>query len=321
MRIIILDTGIDCVLNEETILDGINLITAGGSFADDNGHGSLCSSIIKLYGQSIPYWFVIKILDAQNESSTERLVDALNYTKKVDIRLINLSLSTLDEKKIDRLEKIISELRDYGKIIVASVPNSGKVGYPASLENVIGVDGGIFSNEREYWYNKDYSTQCIANRVPVMVKGYNGEIQMFGGTSKATAIMTAKIGSILEQYPNISYDDLQSLLMHSASKKVWNREEVADLSQYIVRGTSVSDDEERIIEDVVVEYLRGKGMLFDLDNLREWGYQGFLNGNDFMKIINALEEKFNIRLPYYEGIDYRVFENANSLKKFFELFS
>ncbi|MFQ9889649.1 MAG: hypothetical protein ACLRWM_04135 [Streptococcus sp.] len=45
-----------------------------------------------------------------------------------------------------------------------------------------------------------------------------------------------------------------------------------------------------MIEEVVVKYLRGKGMLFDLNNLREWGYQGVLHGNDFMKVLNALEK-------------------------------
>ena len=320
MRVIILDTGIDRVLNEKTILGGVNLVTPGGDFDDDNGHGSLCSSIIKLYGHSLPYWFVIKILNARNESSIEKLIEALDYTKRIGIRLINLSLSTLDEERIYKLSKSISELRDYGKIIVASAPNSGKIGYPASLENVIGVDGGIFSNQREYWYNKNYSIQYVANRIPVMVKGCKGEIQMFGGTSKATAVVTAIIGDILEEYPNISYEELQNMLMDSAKKKTWNREEIAGVSQYITKRTSVNSDEEQMIEEVVAKYLRGKGMLFDLNNLREWGYQGVLHGNDFMKILNDLEKKFNIRLPYYEGIDYRVFENANSLKKFLKLF-
>lgn len=153
-----------------------------------------------------------------------------------------------------------------------------------------------------------------------MVKGCKGEIQMFGGTSKATAVVTAIIGDILEEYPNISYEELQNMLMDSAKKKTWNREEIAGVSQYITKRTSVNSDEEQMIEEVVAKYLRGKGMLFDLNNLREWGYQGVLHGNDFMKILNDLEKKFNIRLPYYEGIDYRVFENANSLKKFLKLF-
>ena len=57
------------------------------------------------------------------------------------------------------------------------------------------------------------------------------------------------------------------MLMDSAKKKTWNREEIAGVSQYITKRTSVNSDEEQMIEEVVAKYLRGKGMLFDLNTI------------------------------------------------------
>lgn len=183
------------------------------------------------------------------------------------------------------------------------------------------VDGGVFNRSQEYWYNKIYTVQCIANRIPVMVKGQKGEFEMFGGTSKATAMMTVKIGNILEDHPNISYDSLQNVLMSSAEREVWDKEETEHLVEYMVKGTSTTnDDEEKKIEAAVVGYLEQKGLVFNTESLRKWGYQSLLQGDDFFKIIDIMEKMFKVKLPCYEGINYRIFDNANSLKQFFKSF-
>lgn len=321
MRVILIDTGIDCELNEGYIVGGANLINPNQGFDDDNGHGSLCCSIISLYSQSMPYWYPIKILNKQNESSTKILVEALNYTKNLDIRLINLSLSTLDANSVMCLTSIVSELYELGKIIVASVPNSRQTGYPASLKNVIGVDGAIFKGNTEFWYNKDYRVQCIANRIPIMVRGCQGKFNMFGGTSKATAVMTAIIGNMLEIYPDISYNMLQELLMDISIRKSWDMGELDGLSKYSAGTENVFDDREKRIEEVLIGYLSEKGLLFSMDEVNKYGYQKFLSGEDFYHILRRLECVLEIKLPKYEGIDYRVFDNPRNLKQFFAAYT
>lgn len=229
-----------------------------------------------------------------------------------------MSLSTLKKDNIEVLKKTISELYDIGKIIVASIPNSGQLGYPASLRYVIGVNGVILKNQKEYWYNQDYSVQCVANRIPVMVKGYKGKYNMFGGTSKATALMTAIIGNILEKNPDISYENLQTILVNSATRCVWTQEEVENLSRYFVEEVNIIDDKEREIECLVLDYLHNKGFMVIQSDLNKYGYQRFLIGEDFYEIIKRIEILLGIKIPHYSGLDYRIFENAKSLKNFFD---
>lgn len=319
MKVIVIDSGIDYESNKNSLIGGTDLIQPGKGIIDDNGHGSRCASIIRLYSESMPSFYSIKALNLNNESSTELLVKALNFTKELDIRLINLSLATQNIKSREIIGCVIEELYHYGKIVVASVPNSGQIGYPASMNHVIGVDGAIFNRSKEYWYNKYYPVQCVANRIPVLVRGYNGRIEMFGGTSKATAIMTAIIGNILEESPNISYEELENILQNKSLKKMWDYKQIQSLSRYIVNGvTAKYDSEEKEIEELILKYLIEKGLQVSIEDLHKYGYQCYFAKEDFCKIIQLLEKRYGVQLSNYEGIEYRVFENARCLNTYFK---
>lgn len=318
MNVIILDTGLSSIVHGPSIINQINLLAPESADEDDNGHGTLCGSAIKYYSNTNVNFYSIKMLNEEKKSSSEYLIQALDYAKTIDIRIIHMSLSTTNLGKIDELKRIIKELSNSGKIIVASMPNSGKLGFPAALREVIGVDGALFNDHKTYWYNMFYRVQCVADRMPVMFKGPDKTFEMFGGTSKAASMMTANICDILEQDHNMCYHDLEEELMQEASQNEWSSRILASKKEYKYRARTIETELEKEIKNVVEAFIYNKGYVVDKNMFTLYGYQPFLKNGDFQAILTLLENHFNVTLPSYEGIDYTIFDDAVTLCNFFQ---
>jgi len=217
-KLIIIDTGISKNDYIGNVIGGINLFDKDGSFADDNGHGTQCANTIAQFCAKRPDIFAIKILNQNKECSLEVLMEALEYTRDIDIRTICLSLTTIKEESMPKLQKIIHTLKNNGKIVIASTHNQGYLGYPAACDGTIGVDGIVLQDNKEYWYNKGKVIQCMANRVPILVKNIGNTYTMFGGTSKATAIVTSIVLDKLLIKPDLNYQELEEWLELSADR-------------------------------------------------------------------------------------------------------
>ena len=85
-------------------------------------------------------------------------------------------------------------------------------------DGTIGVDGIVLQDNKEYWYSKSKAIQCMANRVPILVKNIGNTYTMFGGTSKATAIVTSIVLDKLLIKPDLDYQELEEWLELSADR-------------------------------------------------------------------------------------------------------
>lgn len=317
MEVILIDSGLDLEQDDLVCTDGFNLIEVGKKAFDEIGHGTMCSRVIQLHSKSLVEFIPIKILNQDNESSISLLIEALNRTEEIDCRLINLSLSTTSHEKVAQLEIVTERLWKMGKIIIASMPNSGKTGYPAMINHVIGVDGAVFQDHDEYWYNNRYLVQCVANRLPVMVKGLADSYNMFGGTSKAACVITALVGNILEHSPGLSFREIQEILERNAKRNFWQKDTLESMQHYVIDKRQQEKNSKEKIEKIIEDYIFSKTRSISKEQLRKYGYQPFLTDNDFFEIIKMLEEYFRITLPKYDGISYRIFDNATTLYEYF----
>lgn len=204
MDVIIIDSGIDKNLFREEIIGGVsfkiskNKIVKSNDFADNNGHGSACASIIKSVAKDTKI-YAIKILDENANTNVNLLEQALYHCLKLDYRLINLSLATLDSSGAKRLEKLCKKLKRHGKIIVASVYNGYDSSFPACFKSVIGVKVSVMQSPREFWFNKNYEIQCVGNITPCFTNRNLKKYVLFGGNSKAAAHITGYIANLLKK--------------------------------------------------------------------------------------------------------------------------
>lgn len=134
---------------------------------DTNGHGTLVASYILRECDNVDI-ISIQILNENNNSSVDKLIQAINYCIKNKIDIINLSLGMhIKSNKIEILRLACNKAISNGILIFAAHSNFGKVSYPASFKNIIGIgyDNSIKDNIlKVYQYTRDiiFSTPLMS---------------------------------------------------------------------------------------------------------------------------------------------------------------
>lgn len=102
-------------------------------------HATICTAIILKYAQSANIGS-IKILDTKSHKGTiNQLVRSLYWCVENNIKLVNLSLGSIDYHDIDLVKKCINDVTAKGLIVIAALNNKNVFTLPASLSEVIGV--------------------------------------------------------------------------------------------------------------------------------------------------------------------------------------
>lgn len=322
--IILLDTGIDKMAFKNSIIGGKHFYAEGDSiycddnFQDDNGHGSACAYVIKSVFPSAQF-YVIKTLDKKAKTIYPVLEVALEYCLTLNYKIINLSLAMLDEDIYGGFDKLCDRLQKEGKILLSSVYNGYHKSYPASYPSVIGVRGSRFISPDNYWYNSCDCIQCIADNTPCFTNRMLDDYFMFGGNSKACALMS---GMILKKvninHDILSFENVNLLLEKGALKNMWDIQEI-DTSYSIFQSGVSSLCDEKILESI-------RQILYDTidkkiemnigwqDNLYEIG---IMKPCVIKKIIINLENCFGINIPD-SYINFNSLSSINMIGKIIE---
>lgn len=318
-EVVIIDTGISRKNFNGNVIGGVNLVNEDSDFEDDNGHGTQCANIIEQVCNDKLNVYSIKILNQNMESTIEALIEALEYTRKMTVRTINLSLATTNKESISKLQNIIDKLKKEGKIIIASAPNQEEMGYPAACNGTVGVDGIILQKRDDFWYNRNMKIQCYSNKIPILVKSINNTYRMFGGTSKATAVITGIILNMLLKNPNLEYEEIEELMEESASKNLWEKYEITEskmLNLELDNNWEYNESQNKIRE-ILFSYFNNKERGITRNQLEQENLINFLYPNDFIDILKQIEAKIGVNIEY-SGIDYRIFKTIATLAKFIE---
>jgi subtilisin len=212
VRVAVIDSGWDRRQYEPQIESGVGLVDSVDEFRlnksnDDHdriGHGTACTRIIldRVPGaQIVP----IRVFDHVLETSIPVLAAALEVAVERRVHIINLSLATSRRDAIVPLYAACERAARDGVIIVASSkPTSNP--YPASFENVIGVEASEFCFDAEvYLYRSNAAIECAAPGCPVNPRPSNHRT-IAVAHSYATARITGLLALFKREYPtaNIS---------------------------------------------------------------------------------------------------------------------
>lgn len=230
--VILIDTGIDRAAFKDCLVGGQHFYVEGNyvycddNFDDDNGHGSACAYTIKSIFPAAQF-YVIKILDSNAETIYPVLETALEYCMNLEYHLINLSLAMLDENENSKFSYLCNRLRDKGKILLSSVHNGYRESYPASYQSVIGVRGSRFAVPEEYWYNPKSDVQGIADISPIFTSRTLDTYFMFGGNSKACALVSGLILKIENNSKTVlDFERANLILEKNAKKNEWTESDI-----------------------------------------------------------------------------------------------
>ncbi|GFI22993.1 subtilisin BL [Lachnospiraceae bacterium] len=201
IRVAIIDNGINELFIKRGIQKSITIDEHGTCIDDAKNrnqqqfqHGTNCAMILEKYCCDCRL-NSIRILDENGKGTIKSIYPALEWCYKNEIRLVNLSLGTVDFRDYEKLKVLVNEYTAKGMIIIAATANSGFVSYPASFTNVIGVA----TTDSPLSYSKDYIQMGIDSIVPSehIVKICDMEIKTSLSNSYAAPYICALIANKL----------------------------------------------------------------------------------------------------------------------------
>ena len=224
---------------------------------DDHGHGTNVAGISVATGNnSIGYAGVdwkcklmpLKILDENNSGNYSWWISAINYAVNNGAKIINMSVGGSGFSQA--MKDAVDNAHSNGVVIVACMMNfnNGSSYYPAAYTNTIAVGSTDSNDERSspfFWSTTSGSN--YGNHIDVIAPGnyiyglsyssdtnYNG---YWGGTSQAAPLVAGICSLILDQNPNLTVEELRSILRDTAEDQIGDvSEDTVGWDQYYGAG-------------------------------------------------------------------------------------
>lgn len=217
---------------------GYNAVDNTGDPMDENGHGTHCAGIIGAEGGneigiSGVNWKVkimpLKFMNASGFGTSKSAIEAINYVidrkrAGVNVRIISASWGT--KLRSRALEDVIRKAYEEGILFVAASGNDSLSTdllpqYPASykLGNVISV--AALNRQDELASFSNYGVKSVHIAAPganILSTWLGNEYEEHSGTSMATPMVSGIAALVLSKRPDLSVEELRSILLNSVDK-------------------------------------------------------------------------------------------------------
>ncbi|WP_350344292.1 S8 family serine peptidase [Proteinivorax tanatarense] len=232
IRVSVLDTGI--LLNHEdlNVMGGYSVF--GGSYNDDNGHGTHVAGTIAaldnhygvigvspqvdLYG--------VKVLDSRGSGSYSGIIEGIYWSMNNNMDIINMSLG--GSVGSVALEDACNAATDAGLLVVAAAGNSGNffgwgdnIGYPAKYPSVMAVGSTTSSDSRSSFSSTGPDLEIMAPGSNILSTTYNGGYGSMSGTSMACPHAAGVAALVWSANENLTNQQVRDIINDSAND-MWN---------------------------------------------------------------------------------------------------
>ncbi|WP_138753434.1 S8 family peptidase [Paenibacillus sinopodophylli] len=196
INVAVLDTGI-ANHPDLRISGGVNTID-GGSFADDNGHGTHVAGIIAAIGKNgnvigtAPEvnLYAVKALNGDGEGYVSDIIEGIYWCIDNHMNVINMSFGVLGSDSSATLHQAIKKAVKRGIVIVASAGNSGnsagQIDEPASFTETIAVAASTKANKIASFSSRGKGISITAPGENILSTWLNGSYKKLSGTSMAS---------------------------------------------------------------------------------------------------------------------------------------
>lgn len=235
--------------------NGWNFFNNTNDINDANGHGTNVAGIIGANGNNnIGYagvdWncklMILTVLDNNGDGLYSWWSEAIYYAVDNGATIINMSLRGANTASI--LEDAVNYAHDNNVAIVAAVGNENinAIGYPAAYTNTIAVGATDTKDNRAnpfHWgggsnYGPEIDLVAPGNRIYGLNHLNDNDFRYFySGTSQATPHVTGVASLLLAQQPELTPDEIKTILQNTADDEVgMASEDIAGFDQYFGHG-------------------------------------------------------------------------------------
>ncbi len=173
-------------------------------------HGTACAYIIHQHAPDAEL-YSIRVIGKSHNSTSHKLLTALEFAVDQGWDILNLSLGT--ESSYESLARLADRAYYNSMLWVAAKDNKrNKVGYPAGLASVVGVDMDYFENSSQFRFYPGKTTEVEACGVYVDAPCPGGGWQQFTGTSFACPQVTGIAARLRQHFPDLTPFQLKTAL-------------------------------------------------------------------------------------------------------------
>ncbi len=245
--IALLDTGMKMDHPEVAgrIIGGYDFINNDNDPSDDQGHGSNVGGICFANGNDGGIhagvnWnskvLIVKVLDENNYGLWVDIADGVIWAVDNGASIINMSIGGTSPSQILQDAVQYAYANDIPVIVSAGNDNQNIPNYPASYPQTISVGATTCNDARvnnSAWGSNYHNTvDLVAPGSSIYGLRYNGDNfgYWFGGTSQATPMVTGVASLLLSINPNLTVEDIRTILRNTADDQVGDPSE--DIAGY-----------------------------------------------------------------------------------------
>ncbi|WP_337101713.1 S8 family peptidase [Paenibacillus sp. YIM B09110] len=228
MKVAVIDTGI-ANHPDLRIAGGVNTIN-GGSYSDDNGHGTHVAGIIAALGTNDNIigvapeveLYAVKALDANGEGYVSDIVEGIDWCISRQMNVINMSLGITGSESSGVLHDAVRRAVRQGIVIVASAGNSGEsskqIDEPASYEEVIAVAASTKANQIANFSSRGPGIAITAPGQQILSTWPGNSYKKLSGTSMSSPHVAGGAALLLSRRTSLSPAAVSAGLRRKAIK-------------------------------------------------------------------------------------------------------
>ncbi len=226
VKVAVIDTGIDATHPDlaANVAGGWSAIQPGGSWADDNNHGTHVSGTIaavtpstgivgvapqaRLYG--------VKVLDAWGSGTFSDVIAGIDWAATNKMQVVNMSLGA--STTTESLHEAVKRAAAAGVTIVCAAGNSGgSVGWPAAYPETIAVSASDSGDRLASFSSRGPEVAFIAPGVDVLSSVPGGGYDSYSGTSMASPHVAGLAALKIGRTPGLKPEDVRKAFAAAAT--------------------------------------------------------------------------------------------------------
>ena len=226
----VIDTGISATHPDLSVAGGVNTIN-GGSWNDDNGHGTHVAGIIAALWNGFGVvgvapsanLYAIKALNNNGSGYLSDIIEGIDWAIQHGINVINMSLGT--STYVQSFQDAVARAYNAGVVQVAAAGNDGPprgkktstVEYPGKFTQVICVAASDSNNQIAKWSSVGPEVDLIAPGVSILSTYLGTSYATLSGTSMAAPHVAGAAALVLSQLNSPTVDEVKSVLYNTAT--------------------------------------------------------------------------------------------------------